>query len=138
MTTKPFVIYFLKSFPQSEDWGILRSIKGNDVIYEPWQIVFYLSVATVAGILASLLTAKPNKDKVKLFHDLIGTPVQPEEIIKKSCTLPIEVLPASRKRWFKSTNFEICAPSKVSYIGFGLSWLAVGIMIMSFKAIIGN
>ena len=90
MTTKPFFISFLKSFSQSEDWEILRSAKGNDVIYEPWQIVFYLSVAIVAGVLASLLTAKPNKDKVKLFHDLIGTPVQPEEIIKKPCTLPIE------------------------------------------------
>ena len=138
MTTKPFFISLLKSFSQSEDWGILRSAKGNDVIYEPWQIVFYLSVAIVAGVLASLLTAKPNKDKVKLFHDLIGTPVQPEEIIKKPCTLPIGVVPASRKKWFKNTNFEICAPSKVSYIGFGLSWLAVGIMIMAFKAIIGN
>ena len=88
--------------------------------------------------MASLLTAKPNKDKVKLFHDLIGTPVQPDEIIKKHCTLPIGVVPASRGKWFKNTNFEICAPSKVSYLGFGLSWLAVGIMIMAFKAIIGN
>ena len=99
---------------------------------------FYLSVAVVAGILASLLPAKPNNDKVKLFHDLIGTPVQPEEIMKKPCTLPIGLVPASRGKWFKNTNFEICAPSKVSYIGFCLSWLAVGIMIMSFKAIIGN
>ena len=138
MTTKPFFIYFLKSFPQSEDWGILRSIKGNDVIYEPWQIVFYLSVAIFTGVLASLLTAKPNKDKVKLFHDLIGTPVKVEEIINKPCTLPIGVVPASRGKLFKDTNFEICAPSKVSYIGFSLSWLIVGIMIMVFKAIIGN
>ena len=138
MTTKPFFISFLKSFSQSEDWGILRSGKGNDVIYEPWQIVFYLSVAIVAGVLASLLTDKPNKDKVKLFHDLIGTPVQPEEIIEKPCTLPMGVVHTPRKKWFKNTNFEICAPSKVSYIGFGLSWLAVGIMIMAFKAIIGN
>ena len=138
ISTKPFFISFLKSFSQSEDWGILRSAKGNDVIYEPWQIVFYLSVAIVAGVLASLLTAKPNKDKVKLFHDLIGTPVQPEEIIEKPCTLPIGVVPESRKKWFKNTNFEICAPSKVSFVGFGLSWLAVGIMIMAFKAIIGT
>ena len=138
MTTKPFFISFLKSFSQSEDWGILRSAKRDDVIYEPWQIVFYLSVAAVAGILASLLTAQPNDDRVKLFHDLIGTPVQPKEIIEKSCTLPIGMVPASRKKWFKNTNFEICAPSKVSYVGFGLSWLAVGIMITAFKAILGN
>ena len=72
---KAFFYIILKVVSQSEDWGILRSAKGNDVIYEPWQIVFYLSVAVVAGILASLLTAKPNEDKVKLFHDLIGTPV---------------------------------------------------------------
>ena len=64
--------------------------------------------------------------------------MQPEEIIKKPCTLPIGVVPAPRGKWFKNTNFEICAPSKVSYIGFGLSWLAVGIMIMAFKAIVGN
>ena len=41
MTTKPFFISFLKSFPQSEDWGILRSAKGNDVIYEPWDDMFH-------------------------------------------------------------------------------------------------
>ena len=40
MTTKPFFISFLKSFSQSEDWGILRSAKGNDVIYEPYQTEF--------------------------------------------------------------------------------------------------
>jgi hypothetical protein len=111
-------------------------VKGKHSIYEPWQIIFYLSVAIVAGIIASLLTSKPKAQKIKLFHDLIGTPVKFGEIVSEPCTLPEGVEPSNRKRWFKGTSFEICAPSKISYLGFAVSWIAVGMMIFIFKIII--
>lgn len=136
ISTKPYFISLLERFPQSETWGVIKLVKGKHSIYEPWQIIFYLSVAIVAGIIASLLTSKPKAQKIKLFHDLIGTPVKSGEIISEPCTLPEGVEPSNRKRWFKGTSFEICAPSKISYLGFAISWIAVGMMIFIFKIII--
>ncbi|MED5472038.1 MAG: sodium:solute symporter family protein [Verrucomicrobiota bacterium] len=135
MTTQSFFISFLKSLPFEEKLGILRSAKGSQVVYEPWQIVFYLSVAIVAGVLASLFTKSPDEKKIKRYHDLISTPVREGEIIDEPCTLPVGTLPAKRRKWFAGTSFEICAPSRVSYIGFALSWAAVAIMIFGFMYI---
>ncbi len=136
MTTQPFFISFLKSFSINEKWGVLRFVKGSHVIYEPYQITFYLSLAIVAGIIASLATRKPNTEKIKLYHDLISTPVKEGEIILKPCTLPEGTIPSNRKKWFLNTSFEICAPSKISYIGFILSWVAVALMVLTFMHIV--
>jgi len=136
MTTQAFFISFLKSFSINEKWGVLRFVNGSHVIYEPYQITFYLSLAIVAGIIASLTTRKPNTEKIKLYHDLISTPVNEGEIILKPCTLPEGTVPSDRKKWFLNTSFEICAPSKTSYIGFILSWVAVALMVLAFIYII--
>ena len=104
-------------------------------MYEPWQIVFYLSVAIVAGVIASLCTKSSDEEKIKRYHDLISTPVREGEIINEPCTLPHGTLPSKRKKWFVNTSFEICAPSRVSYIGFTVSWVAVVLMIFGFMYI---
>ena len=111
-------------------------MNGSHVIYEPYQITFYLSLAILGGIIASLATRKPNKEKIQLYHDLISTPVKEDEIILKPCTLPEGTVPPSRKKWFSNTSFEICAPSKISYAGFILSWVAVALMVLAFIYII--
>ena len=136
MTTQPFFVSLLKSFSFNEKLGFLRSVNGSNVVYEPWQIVFYLSSAIMAGIIASLLTAKPDEEKIKRYHDLISTPVRADEVILEPCTLPVGTLPNARKKWFANTNFEICAPSRMSYVGFLLSWLAVALMVFGFMCIL--
>ncbi len=136
MTTQPFFVSLLKSFSFNEKLGFLRSVNGSNVVYEPWQIVFYLSSAIMAGIIASLLTAKPDEEKIKRYHDLISTPVRADEVILEPCTLPVGTLPHARKKWFANTNFEICAPSRMSYVGFLLSWIAVALMVFGFMCIL--
>jgi Na+/proline symporter len=136
MTTQPFFVSLLKSFSFNEKLGVLRAVNGSNVVYEPWQIVFYLSSAIIAGIIASLLTAKPDEEKIKRYHDLISTPVREDEVILEPCTLPVGTLPHARKKWFANTNFEICAPSRMSYVGFLLSWLAVALMVFGFMCIL--
>ncbi len=136
MTTQPFFVSLLKSFSFNEKLGFLRSVNGSNVVYEPWQIVFYLSSAIIAGIIASLLTAKPDEEKIKRYHDLISTPVRADEVILEPCTLPVGTLPHARKKWFANTNFEICAPSRMSYVGFLLSWIAVALMVFGFMWIL--
>ncbi|MEC9326763.1 MAG: hypothetical protein VYC63_02525 [Verrucomicrobiota bacterium] len=85
--------------------------------------------------MASLFTKGPDEEKIKRYHDLISTPVRAGEIINEPCTLPHGTLPSKRKKWFVNTSFEICAPSRVSYIGFALSWGAVVLMIFGFMYI---
>jgi hypothetical protein len=46
--------------------------------------------------------------------------------------LLVGTLPSTRKKSFTNTNFEICAPSRMSHIGFGLSWLAVDFITFGF------
>ncbi|MEC7358000.1 MAG: sodium:solute symporter family protein, partial [Verrucomicrobiota bacterium] len=87
-------------------------------------------------IIASLLTAKPDEEKIKRYHDLISTPVRADEVILEPCTLPVGTLPHARKKWFANTNFEICAPSRMSYVGFLLSWIAVALMVFGFMCIL--
>ena len=71
---------------------------------------------------------------------MIGTPVKSGEIISEPCTLPEGVEPSNPGKDGLSfgTNFEICAPSKISYLGFAVSWIAVGMMIFIFKLLLKN
>ena len=99
---------------------------------EPLQILAYLSIAVVAGIVASLLSARPKRESLDRFHDLIRTPVQAGEKSERSCVLPVGQSVGVRRLWFEGTDFEFPRPSKTSVIGFLLSSAAVGGMILGF------
>ncbi|MGB0153502.1 MAG: sodium:solute symporter family protein [Verrucomicrobiales bacterium] len=118
--------------PFTERFGMIVGVGDELSIYEPWQILFYLSAAALAGIFASLLTQRTPKEQTERFHDLIRTPVSPGEVISQPCCLPEGVTPAERPRWFAGTDFEIAAPSKTSFVGFLLAWIAVAAMIGAF------
>lgn len=92
----------------------------------------YLSFAVVAGVVASLLTAPREKEKIERFHALIRTPVTPGEVLLEPCHLPKGVEPATRATFFTGTDFEFPVPSKESVVGFLLSCVAVVAMIYSF------
>ncbi len=99
---------------------------------EPAQIVSYLSFAVVAGVIASLLTARPDREKLERFHALIRTPVVPGEILDEPCCLPAGTVPATRTHFFAGTDFEFPVPSRESIVGFVLTCGAVALMIYSF------
>lgn len=99
---------------------------------EPLQIVCYLSFAVIVGVVASLLTARPDKEKLERFHALIRTPVVPGEILDEPCHLPAGTSPAVRAHCFAGTDFEFPLPSRESIIGFILTSMAVALMIYSF------
>ena len=99
---------------------------------EPQQILGYLSMAAVAGIVASLLSARPRREALDKFHGLIRTPVETGESLEAPCELPQGRSPGVRPLWFEGTDFEFPRPSKTSVIGFVLSSFAVGGMIGGF------
>ncbi|MDQ8199406.1 sodium:solute symporter family protein [Pelagicoccus enzymogenes] len=99
---------------------------------EPVQILCYLGFASVAGILASLLSRPPSKEKVERFHALIRTPVLQGEEVLAPCQLPLGANSNKRATFLAGTNFEFPVPSRVSIVGFMLSSLAVAGMIYGF------
>lgn len=132
MTAQTWFVAAVEALPIAESWGLIVGGGGTARLYDPWQIVFCLSAAVGAGVAASLLTAPTPKEDIDRFHELIRTPIEPNENLVESCRLPEGVRPADRGSWFRGTDFEIPAPSRVSWIGFLLCWIAVGAMIGSF------
>ncbi len=132
MTTQPWFIEWVEGWPATASLGLVWVEAGKPAIYEPWQILFYLSLAVMAGVAVSRMTNPADQKMVEQFHALIRTPVQTGEIVETPCQLPRDVQPIQRHSWFKDTDFEFPAPSITSVIGFLLSWIAVAAMIGGF------
>jgi hypothetical protein len=98
-------------------------------MYLPWQMMFYLVIGTIAGIVVSLITKPVSEEKLDNFYALIRTPVVPGEKVLSPCTLPPGVTPAPRRNLFPSKNLEIMVPSRTSVIGFLVGWLCVALLI---------
>ncbi len=103
---------------------------------ESSQIVCYLSAAAVIGVVASLLTRRPEPSAIDQFHQLIATPVTEGEVIAESCRLPDGTPPADRSTLFPGSSFEFPKPSRTSVIGFAAAWVAVGLIIAGFVALV--
>jgi len=132
VSTKPFFVSALAKFP----FGFTIENNGELIMYLPWQMVFYLVTGLIAGIVVSLLTRPQQKEQLDRFYELVRTPVEEGEAPPtQPCTIPdgIEIPP--KRLLFKNTNLEIMVPSRLSVIGFVLSWIAVGVMIWVFYAI---
>lgn len=104
---------------------------------EPIQILTYLSLSVAAGVVASLVSKRPNAANVERFHALIRTPVAAGEKLTEPCQLPTGCEVGTRPMFFTGTDFEFPRPSKISFVGFVLASLAVAAMITGFKCLIG-
>jgi Na+/proline symporter len=113
-------------------WGM-----SFTTLTEPIQILAYLSLSVVAGIVASLVSKRPNAANVERFHALIRTPVAAGEKLTEPCQLPAGCEVGTRSMFFNGTDFEFPRPSKTSVVGFLLASLAVAAMITGFKCLIG-
>jgi Na+/proline symporter len=113
--------------------GLIRTgDAGEAVMYLPWQMVFYLSAGTVAGVAVSLLTRPVPKAQLDHYYALTRTPVVPGEEVEEPCTLPAGVAPAPRRVLLGWGGLEILVPTWTSVIGFAAAWVLVGAMIAGF------
>jgi Na+/proline symporter len=101
-------------------------------VYEPWKILFYTLAAALTAVLVSLSTKPVNRKRLDRFHDLMRTPIGPDEKIGEPCTLPPGVEPAQRSYLVRRFGFEIIRPSTTSVIGFLVGWVAVGFLVGGF------
>ena len=129
LTLHPAWINGLNEQAWATKLGLIVETKGKVMMYEPWQIVFYLGTAVVAGVLASLVTPRHHPEAVQRFYDLIRTPIEPGERSTSSCVLPDGVVPSDRPCFFPGSDFEFPKPSATSVLGFMACWIAVGVMI---------
>jgi hypothetical protein len=62
--------------------------KANQVIYEPWQITFYLGTGMIARILVSAVTPAVAPARLNRFYARTRTPIQLDETLDEPYTLP--------------------------------------------------
>ena len=128
--------HFFKVFLQSLELGFVKETATGLTMYLPWQMVFYLTVGTFVGIVVSLMTRPVADEKLDRFYELIRTPVEEGEPAPiEPCKLPEGMTPPEKRLLFKFWNLEVLVPTRLSVVGFVLSWVAVVGMIVGFWAL---
>lgn len=136
LTTQPWFINRVAGFPRADSLRLIWMERGAPTIYVPWQILAYMTTASVAGIIVSFFTKPVATSKLDCFYGLTRTPVQPGEEMDRPCALPPGVTPAARRMITTAFGLEIPTPSRASMIGFIAAWGAVAVLIGVFVALV--
>ena len=132
VTTQPWFISWLSEMPAAESLRLLWTEGEKTVVYLPWQILCYSSVASLVGIVVSLVTPAVDPTKLNRFYQLTRTPVQTGEDLLLPCTLPVNAPTVDRPMLLTAVGLEIPMPSRTSVVGFVTVWLLVGGIIGTF------
>lgn len=132
VTTQPWFIIWLSEMPAAESLRLLWTEGEKTVVYLPWQILCYSSVASLVGIVVSLVTPAVDPTKLNRFYQLTRTPVQTGEDLLLPCTLPVNAPTVDRPMLLTAGGLEIPMPSRTSVVGFVTVWLLVGGIIGTF------
>ena len=132
VTTQPWFISWLSEMPAAESLRLLWTEGEKTVVYLPWQILCYSSVASLVGIVVSLVTPSVDPTKLNRFYQLTRTPVQTGEDLLLPCTLPVNAPTVDRPMLLTAGGLEIPMPSRTSVVGFVTVWLLVGGIIGTF------
>jgi Na+/proline symporter len=132
LSTQPAVITWVGGFSMATSWRLVWEENGKTSIYLPWQIVAYMSVAVVMGLVVSRLSKPVPKEQLDRFYRLIRTPVQPGEKILAPCTVPVESERFERVPIVSRYGLEIPRLSALSIQGFLVGWVCVILLILGF------
>jgi Na+/proline symporter len=136
LTTQSWLINWVAGLSQADCLRLIWIERGEPTIYVPWQILGYMTIASVTGIIVSMFTKPVARSKLDRFYGLTRTPVQPGEEIDRPCALPPGATPAARRMITTAFGLEIPLPSRTSIIGFVAAWGAVAILISGFVAFV--
>ena len=138
LTTTDFFIGFIGALPMAEALRFVLVKGGSAEIYLPWQMIFYLTAGTVAGIVVSLFTRPVNEDKLDRYYELVRTPVETGEPAPvEPCTIPAGIAVPDKRNIFANSSIEVMVPDKSSVYGFAASWGVVVGLIYFFIAVTG-
>jgi Na+/proline symporter len=118
LTTQSFFVNFLCGLAANENMRFVVSKGAGLSTSLPWQMVFYLTAGTLAGIIVSLFTKPVAAEKLDNFYALIRTPVKAGEEVTAPCTLPAGTVVPVKRCIFDKGGIEILVPSVTSVVGF--------------------
>jgi Na+/proline symporter len=104
LTTQSFFISYMASCPVAESFRFIMHKPAGPEIYFPWQMVFYLTAGTFAGIVVSLLTKPVAAEKLDSFYALVRTPITPGEKVPAPCTLPPDAVVPEKTEYQPRNN----------------------------------
>lgn len=142
-TIAAFVVWFLSDQAFVVDWlaqmdffegkrFIVEKVYNDTVvkgIYFPWQILMYLSVGFVTGVVVSLFTKKESKEKLDHFYGLMRTPVDEPEELTEIAQLPEGKEFAKQNKLIKHPDLELQKPLPVAIKGFLLALIVVAALV---------
>ena len=132
LTTQSWFIVWLQSLPQAEALQLVWTEGESSEVYTPWQIVMYMSAASIVGIVVSLVTRPVDAERLNRFYSLSRTPIVPGEETGEPCTLPASVVPLQRPLLVDFAGVEVPRPSQRSVVGFAIIWLFVAMIVGGF------
>ena len=136
LTTQNFAIEWIAGLSGAESLRFVVEEEGKSIVYLPWQMVFYLSVGLVFGVVVSLLTPRVNLEKLNRYYALIRTPVRPGEEIPAPCELPVDAEIPPRRLLISFGGLEIPVPSLQMTLGFLAGWVCVAVIVGVFVWIV--
>ena len=111
------------------DWGLADSFfNAKGELFDSWQMAAYVSTGVIVGIIVSLITPRPPKERLDKFYRLIHTPITPGEEPPEPCTLAENPAPQNEKL-FNLEDVEIAKPTWIGIGGFVGAWICVGFII---------
>ena len=136
LTTTSAFIGWAGSLPINESLRLVIERSGGAEIYLPWQMIFYLVVGTLVGIVVSLLTRPVDEAQLDRYYALVRTPVKTgEPAPEEPCMIPAGIEVPPKHNVFADSSIEVMVPDKSSVYGFVASWALVGAMIYFFFAV---
>ena len=136
LTTMEFFIGGVGSLPLADSLRFVIEREGGAEIYLPWQMIFYLTVGVVTGIVVSLFTRPVDKSQLDRYYELVRTPVETgEPAPEEPCVIPAGVNIPPKRNVFADSSIEVMVPDRSSVYGFAVAWGVVGGLIYFFFAI---
>ena len=128
-TSQAFFVEAVAELPFAESLKLVFAKGDSLVIFLPWQMIIYLAAGMLGGIVASLVTDRPEEQRLERFYALIRTPVREGEEITAPCQVPEDSPTLSPRKLLPFKSLEVYVPSKQLVIGFAVGWVIVIAMV---------
>jgi len=109
--------------------SIVFVVKGKLEVHDAWQIVIYLSVGVISGMVTSLLTRPVPQAQLDHFFRLLRTPARHRDESLPPCMLPEGTVCPAENKLIRHPYWEIPKPSLVGIAGFVATWILTGLIV---------
>ena len=142
LTSQVWCARWLDQFSVVQEWGVtvIKTTATGPIpsVALPWQMVFYLVMALIVGVVVSLVTRPVDAEQLQAFYGLLRTPVQLGEVPAGPCQLPEAVVAGPRSVLWPRSQLEIPIPSRRAVLGFTAGWFCVVLLLVCVQWLIAG